>query len=68
MAKMKTFAVDIEVTTTHTVFIEARRPNGAVEKLQTEEGWREATRYDYDHELPQYFEKKSINILKVRDI
>lgn len=42
MAKMKTFAVAIEVITKHTLFVEARRPDGAIKKLMSDEGWREA--------------------------
>jgi hypothetical protein len=43
MAKIKRFAVVVEVTERHTLFVDARRPGGAVERVMTDEGWREAT-------------------------
>jgi hypothetical protein len=67
MAKMKTFAVEVEVTRREILFVEARRPNGAAEKIQTEEGWREATSYNYDDGLPSYFDPKSMKIIKVKE-
>jgi len=48
MATMKTFAVDVEITVTRTLFVEARRQGGAIEKLSTADGMAEATRYDDD--------------------
>jgi hypothetical protein len=67
MAKMKTFAVEVEITRKETFFITARRPNGAIEKIKTEEGWREATSYNYDDGLPFYFDPKSMQVTKVRE-
>lgn len=46
MAKMKTYAVTVVVPVERTYFVEARKPNGAVAKLQSDEGWSEATRYE----------------------
>lgn len=46
MAKMKTFAVTVEITVRETLYVEARRPNGATERVLTEEGWANATSYD----------------------
>jgi hypothetical protein len=54
MAKMKTFAVEVEFTVTRTVFVEARRPGGAEAKVLTREGWAEATRYCDDDVLDFY--------------
>jgi hypothetical protein len=68
MAKMKTFAVEVQVVKTVTVFVEARRENGAREKLLTEDGWREAVRHDYDDELPPYFDPKRMQITRVRTV
>lgn len=51
MAKMKMFALDVEITRKVTLFVPARRPNGAKERLLTEEGWREAIAYHDDIEL-----------------
>lgn len=56
MAKMKTYMVPVTITRTVHVMVDARRPKGAVERLQTEEGWREATAYD--DEVPAYFDPK----------
>lgn len=68
MAKMKTFAVEIEFTVTRTVFVDARRPNGAVERLKDREGWAEATRYQDDPVLDNFFElPKDASIKRVRE-
>lgn len=37
MAKKKFFAVDIEYTTRETIYVTARRPNGAAERALTDE-------------------------------
>jgi hypothetical protein len=66
MAKMKTFAVDVEVRRTITVFVAARKPGGAEEKIQTEEGWREATAYE--EEAPMWFDPKTMSITRVREV
>lgn len=67
MAKMKTFAVEVEIVRKETFFIEARRPNGAVEKIKTHEGWREATSYNYDDGLPSWFDPKTMKVTKVKE-
>ena len=55
MAKLKTFAVTVEWTVRREIFVEARRPNGAAEKVLTNEGWREGTQYaDDDEGVPFY--------------
>lgn len=66
MAKVKLFAVTVEEVRTHVVYVEARRPGGAEEKVASEEGWREAVRYDYDDELPPYFDAKRMRVTDVR--
>lgn len=66
MAKMKTFAVDIEIRRTVTVFVEARKPGGAEEKIQTEAGWREAT--GYEEEMPMWFDPKTMSIVRIREV
>lgn len=48
MAKMKTYAVEITVPVKRTLFVEARRPGGAIDKIYTEAGWDEAVRYADD--------------------
>ena len=69
MAKMKTFAVEVEITVKRTIFVEARRPNGAVEALQTREGWAQATAYTDDPVLEGYFEApKDMVVTQVRAI
>lgn len=45
MAKMKTFLVEVEITQRVTVSVQARRPQGAVDKLMTRDGWRAANMY-----------------------
>lgn len=67
MAKVKTHAVTVQWTVTRTVYVEARRPNGAIEKIQTPEGWREATRYAADDDLPLFLPKDAV-ITDVRPI
>lgn len=63
MAKVKTFAVDVEYTVRRTLFVEARRPNGAAEKALSREGWAEAVRYDDD--APAY-PPKGAAVVRVR--
>lgn len=46
MAKLKTYAVEIEYTVRETLFVQARRPNGAAEKALTNEAYAEAHHYD----------------------
>jgi hypothetical protein len=48
MAKVRYYAVDVEITVKRTLFIQARKPGGAAQKLLTREGWAEATRYEED--------------------
>ncbi len=61
MAKVKTYAVPVTITRTVFVYIEARRPQGAAEKIQTEQGWAEAIRYD-DDDLPFNFDPKTMTV------
>lgn len=51
MAKMKTFAVDVEIVLKRTVYVEARRPGGATEKILTREGLLDVTRYSGEDEI-----------------
>lgn len=37
MAKMKTYAVTVQHTVTETIYVEARRPNGAAERALSPE-------------------------------
>ena len=55
MAKMKTYPVTVTYPVTLTVFVVARKPGGAVDKLYTEEGWREASQWHED--APMYLPK-----------
>lgn len=48
MAKMKTYAVEIVVPIKRTLFVQARRPTGAVDKALTPEGIRESMQYSDD--------------------
>lgn len=48
MAHMKVYPVEVEYVIKRTLFVPARKPNGAAEKALTEAGWREATMYDED--------------------
>lgn len=68
MAKMKQYAVEVEITRKETLFVEARRPNGAVEKIKTHEGWREATSYNYEDHLPSWFDPKTMKVTNVREV
>jgi hypothetical protein len=65
MAKMKTFMVEVEVTTKLLLFVEARKPGGAEEKIKTEEGWRDATSYHED--TPFRFDPKTMKVTSVRE-
>lgn len=70
MAKMKTFAVEVEVVSTRTVYVQARREGGAREKVMTREGWAEANRYNDDPVLDSvlYPERDGVRITKVRTV
>lgn len=68
MAKVKTFAVDVEFIVKRTVHVAARRPNGAVDRLKSRDGWAEATRYQEDPVLDGYFElPKDATVVRVRE-
>lgn len=67
MAKIKTFMVEVEVTTKHYLLVEARRPNGAAERLQTDEGWRRATAYQEDEGLPSWWNPNTMKITDIRE-
>lgn len=66
MAKVKTYAIDIEVVVKRTLYIEARRPNGARDRLLTPEGWREATAYQEGDALP-ISPDDSITVTRIRE-
>lgn len=69
MAKMKTFAVEVEIPVKITLFVDARKPNGAVERLFTDEGWRQAWRYEapaYDDVLSG--RRKDAKVLGIREV
>lgn len=65
MAKMKAYAVDVEYVVKRTLYVSARRPNGASEKVLTEAGWREATAYDDD---APYAPPRGATITQVREV
>lgn len=66
MAKMKMYAVDVQITQTITVYVDARRPGGAQDSIETDQGWQDATRYE-DDSLPHRFDPKTMKVLKVRE-
>lgn len=66
MAKMKRFAVDIEYTVKETVFVDARRPNGAAERALTQEAYAESHRYDDDD--CHSFLPKDAKVVRVREV
>lgn len=68
MAKTKTFSVEVEITQRVRLLVVARRPNGAVERLQTDEGWREAAAYQDDIEFPFRFDPTTMKIVEIRAI
>ena len=69
MAKRKLFAVEVEFTVKRTLYVTARRPNGAVDALYTEEGWREATAYAEDPLLEgEVTAPKGMSVTKIREV
>jgi hypothetical protein len=69
MAKTKMFAVDVEITVKRTLFVHARRPNGAVERLSTREGWSEATRYEEEMDVVRFAKLgDDAEIVRVREV
>lgn len=51
---MKTFMVEVEITVKRYVVVNARKPNGAIERLSTDEGWTEANRYGDETDIAVY--------------
>lgn len=68
MAKLKGYVVEVEVTSKVHLLVSARKPNGAAEKIQSEEGWREATRYHEDDKLPRRFNSSTMKITDIREL
>jgi hypothetical protein len=66
MAKMKSFMVEVEITYRTCVMVDARKPGGAVEKLQTDDGWHDAFRYHEDVDLR--FQQDGHKIVNVREV
>lgn len=66
MAKIKTYAVTVVVPVKRTYFVAARKPNGAVAKLQSEEGWSEATRYEEPDNWTPLFYPKDAEVTEVK--
>lgn len=64
MAKSKTYAVKVTVTTEVLLFVDARGEGAARAKLATEQGWREATRYNED--APYWYDPKTMVIGEAR--
>lgn len=67
MAKIKSYAVTVQITNEVTVFINARSPKGAAEALQ-EDQWNESVRYHEDFPMPRYFDPKNMRVSDVRPI
>ena len=70
MAKMKRFAVEIEHTVRETIYVSARRPNGAAERALTDEAYREAHAYDGHGEDCDWYPSlpKDARVVKVREV
>jgi hypothetical protein len=66
MAKVKTFAVEVEIVLKRTVFVDARRPNGATARLEDAAGWSEAVRYQEDEALHDVHSLKDANVTVTR--
>lgn len=71
MAKSKTYAVEIAYLVTETIYVEARRPNGAVEKALTDEAYNHQHAYDCDEDSPCYGPRglpKGATVTRVRAV
>lgn len=66
MAKMKTFAVEVEIPIKRMLIVQARRPNGAAERALSEDGWADAMRYEDDTDLSFY--RRDAKVLSVREV
>lgn len=64
MARVKTYAVDVEYVVKRTLFVQARRPKGAEERALSEDGWRDATMYDEDAPA---FPPRDVTVTRVRE-
>lgn len=67
MAKMKQFAVDVEIVIKRTLFVTARRPDGARQRVMSEEGWVEALQYEEPEDLDLMFYRNSAKVVAVRE-
>lgn len=67
MAKIKMFAVEIEITRRVIVYVDARKPAGAVSRVRSPEGWAEARRHDYEDQLPQWWDDKTMTVIDTRE-
>jgi hypothetical protein len=68
MAKMKTYLVEVEVTRKVMLFVHARKPGSAAERIQSEAGWLDATRFEEDVPFPRHFDPETMEIVDVRDM
>lgn len=68
MAKTKMHVVVVEEVVRHTMIVDARRPGGAVAKIKTDEGWRDATRYHEPRDVPLRFDPKTMTVVETRSI
>lgn len=65
MAKLKTYAVEVEVRHTITLFVDARRPGGAEQKVREDEG---AWDWSDDFPAPRRFDPKTMTVTRVREM
>lgn len=66
VAKLKEFAVELEITLKRTVFITARKEGGAATKALSEDGWNEATVYWDEDDLR--FERTNAKVISVKEV
>lgn len=69
MAKMKTFVVEVEIAIKRTVIVQARRPNGAIERLmdpKDDSVWWDGFKYEDPTDLG--FHRDDAKVVRVREV
>lgn len=70
MAKVKTWALELEIVSRRTVFVEARKPGGAVDKLTDPREWARAVAYTEDELLSSVdrIDQPNVRLVSARQV
>jgi hypothetical protein len=66
---MPSYAIKVQVITEETLFVKSDTPLDAVEKVISEEGWKDATRYSDQIDLYNMgFDPKTMTVTQVKEM